>query len=295
MRLQRSTRNYMDAEQRARLAAEAEARIADFLQTHDVQFNGAGEENLPSVSQAWDIHHLDKSQQDANKATLRGIADILRDYRTIRCEVHGETGAAHSAPKQLARYLQLHPEFDVRSCMEALARARAQACVDALISMGVPPKQLFLTFTGMGGRIAVDFRPEGKVRRLKEYSNYSFANRIILPLISVSCARTARLRVAGLSDSLRTRSLRRPARRTQPVRRGLREEAALARPSHYDAAMGPCPLAGTPWPLRAQPHCALGGARPQARAAQVSKAGRSKRAAHVAAGGLPPRLWQIRL
>jgi hypothetical protein len=152
-----------EAAERLRQARDAEARIKAFTETHDVCFNGAGEEGLPNVEQSWSVDHLDASQRKANRMTLRGIAAILKDYKMIRCEVHGETGAAHSAPKPLARHLGLHPEFDVKSCMNALARARAQACVDALISMGVPPRQLFLTFDGMGGRIAVDFRPEGKL------------------------------------------------------------------------------------------------------------------------------------
>lgn len=153
----------MDGAERLRQARDAEKRIKTFMETHDVLFNGAGEDGLPNVQQAWSIDHLDDGQRKANRATLRGIATILKDYKMIRCEVHGETGAAHSAPKPLARHLSLHPEFDVRTCMDALARARAQACVDALISMGVPPRQLFLTFDGMGGRIAVDFRPEGRL------------------------------------------------------------------------------------------------------------------------------------
>ena len=31
---------------------------------------------------------------------------MLRDYRTIRCQVPGETGRAHSAPLPLAAYLE---------------------------------------------------------------------------------------------------------------------------------------------------------------------------------------------
>ena len=156
---------FMDADfqERQRQAREAEKRLKLFLETRTVEFNGAGENDLPSVSQAWDMNHLDREQQRVNKETLRGIASILKDYRSIRCEVHGETGAAHSAPRLLARFLQLHHEHDVKSCMDALARARAQACCNALISMGVPPQQLFLTFTGMGGRVAVDFKPTGSL------------------------------------------------------------------------------------------------------------------------------------
>ena len=78
-------------------------------ETHDVLFNGAGEDGLPNVQQAWSIDHLDDGQRKANRATLRGIATILKDYKMIRCEVHGD----RSSP--LARSLLhapgLHPSL----------------------------------------------------------------------------------------------------------------------------------------------------------------------------------------
>lgn len=129
---------------------------------HDVHFNGAGEK-LPRVEQAWSIQHLDERTARDNVDTIKGIASILKEYKQIRCTVHGETGAAKAVPKQLADYLRADPTRDVRKCMDALAKFRAQACLDALCSYGVPRDQLLLSSQGMGGHVRVDFIPEGYV------------------------------------------------------------------------------------------------------------------------------------
>lgn len=123
-------------------------------------FNGAGEDGLPTITQAWSVRHLDETRHAANVATLQGIADILRDYPDLQCEVHGETGHAPTAPRPLADHLRLHYHTDVQRIMDYLARQRAEACRAALVSMGVPERQLFVTHTGRGGNIKVEFVPQ---------------------------------------------------------------------------------------------------------------------------------------
>ena len=148
------------ARERRRLAREAHSRIRKFMMSHDVNFNGAAED-LKHVQQAWSIDHTDPDIRRTNLDAISGIASILKDYRTIRCQVHGETGGATSAPAALAKHLSLDPIKDVSACMSALAKHRAEACVDALIEAGCAPEQLFSTHEGMGGHVRVDFLPEG--------------------------------------------------------------------------------------------------------------------------------------
>ena len=134
-------------------------RIRSFMQTHDVHFNGAGEDGLRSVAQTWSIDHSDESVRRSNAETIRGIASILKEHPSIACEVHGETGAARSAPDPLAAHFGLDPVGDCSIIMDKLARYRAQAVLDALIAEGVPRAQLELSYLGMGGGVKVDFIP----------------------------------------------------------------------------------------------------------------------------------------
>jgi hypothetical protein len=75
--------------------------------------------------------------------------------------VRGETGAAVVAPDALAKHLGMHAEDDVSDIMYALARFRAQACVDALVSHGVSESQLYVSASAMGGSWGVHFIPQG--------------------------------------------------------------------------------------------------------------------------------------
>ena len=151
-------------------AKEAYARISAFLATHTIDFNGAGEAHLPRVAQAWSVSHTDEAKRRSNRETIAGVAAILREYPTLRVEVHGETGAATSAPRQLADHLGKHYMHDVGAIMDHLARERAQACLEALVAQGVPETQLFVTATGRGGALQVDFIPEGETRGQAERS-----------------------------------------------------------------------------------------------------------------------------
>ena len=65
-----------DENQRRKLAKEAYARIRRYMEDHDVNFNGAGEDGLPRIEQSWSIHHTDPKVRRANEDTLKGIAGI---------------------------------------------------------------------------------------------------------------------------------------------------------------------------------------------------------------------------
>ena len=140
---------------------EAYSRLRRTMESNDVRFNGAGEDRLPRIEQAWSIRHTDPGIARANEDTLKLIANILKDYPTMRCYVHGETGAAKSAPQKLASYCNLHPVNDVKQCMDTLAENRARACLERLVAIGVDRSQLLISFEGEGGEVKVDFIPEG--------------------------------------------------------------------------------------------------------------------------------------
>lgn len=144
-------------------AAEARRRISEFMESHDVVFNGAGEADLPNVAQAWSVRHTKPARMRQNLETLRGVAAILLQYPQLRCEVHGETGRAQSVPPRLAQHLGItDPVRDVAKGMDVLAQLRAQACLDALVVEGVPESQLYVTFRGMGGHLHIEFLPRAQ-------------------------------------------------------------------------------------------------------------------------------------
>ena len=72
---------------RRKQAAEALARVKAFMADRAVVFNGAGEDGLPSVSQAWSVRHLDEDRATANLETLGGVARIMKDYPGLKCKV----------------------------------------------------------------------------------------------------------------------------------------------------------------------------------------------------------------
>ena len=145
-------------------AKEAYNRICAFLLVNDVVFNGAGE-RLPQITQAWSIAHTDEKTMRRNRETIGGIAAILKEYPALKITVHGETGAASSAPRALADHLGLHYTHDVGLIMDQLAENRATACIDALVEQGVPRSQLIPAHHGRMGGSKVDFVPEGAVRK----------------------------------------------------------------------------------------------------------------------------------
>ena len=82
-------------------------------------------------------------------------------------EVHGSTGDARSAPSELADFFQLDKTARVQEIMDRLAQLRAQACVQALMTLGVSEKRLWATFHGRGGKVAqkADFIPHSSRNR----------------------------------------------------------------------------------------------------------------------------------
>ena len=141
-------------------AAQAKLKLLEFMGSHEIVFNGAGEPSLPSVGQAWSVQHMSAGYARKNRECIKGVAQILLSLPKVACEVHGETGKAQSAPAKLAAHLRMDPVKDVAKVMDALAKARAQACIDALIEAGVPAHRLHMSATGMGGMAGVDFRPK---------------------------------------------------------------------------------------------------------------------------------------
>lgn len=146
-----------DQAQRRKLAREAYGRIRKFMEENDVHFNGAGQDDLPSIAQAWSINHLDPRMRRANVDTLKGIAGILLDYPTMRCTVHGETGAANTAPQKLADHLGMHPVRNVRECMSHLAENRAIACAPADVPSNPTPQGRERGGDGEGGMWDVEW------------------------------------------------------------------------------------------------------------------------------------------
>ncbi|KOO26882.1 alpha- sarcomeric (f-actin cross linking protein) [Chrysochromulina tobinii] len=132
------------------------------LVPREVVFNGAGEANVPSAAQTWNVQHTNSQRRAANMDVIQGIAKILKEYPQVLCEVHGETSPANTAPEPLAVLLGLDPVRDVAECMSILAHKRAQSCLDALVAAGVPPEQLFVTYKGMGGKVGVQFMPSSE-------------------------------------------------------------------------------------------------------------------------------------
>ena len=128
------------------------------MRDHDVHFVGMAAARR--AEEAWSVDHPEPAVAQANHETLRGIAAILQRFPALTCRVHGETGMARSAPAKLATFLGLHPVADVHACMDALAKYRASACLEALVEHGVPRAQLTVSSLGMGGRVRVDFIPE---------------------------------------------------------------------------------------------------------------------------------------
>ena len=131
-------------------------RMQLFMASRTVHFNGAGEQ-LTRAEQAWSIKHTDPTVARSNWETLAGVARIMLDNSQCALEVHGETGDAKAAPRQLAAYLDMNRTTRVRHLMDRLAEYRAQACLEALVELGVERERLFVTFSGLGSNMAVQF------------------------------------------------------------------------------------------------------------------------------------------
>jgi outer membrane protein OmpA-like peptidoglycan-associated protein len=156
-------------------ASSAAAAVATFLQAeeHRVVFNGASEDATKSSSrglaQSWSIEHLNQEKQLRNLATLEGIASIMLRHPEASLEVHGQTTYPEEgrADEDLAALFKLRATEDCNAVMDLLAKKRATACLEHLVSLGVPRRNLYLTYRGGQGHSRVDFRPQqgGKVGR----------------------------------------------------------------------------------------------------------------------------------
>jgi len=156
-------------------ASSAAAAVATFLQAEEyrVVFNGASEDATKSSSrglaQSWSIEHLNQEKQLRNLATLEGIASIMLRHPEASLEVHGQTTYPEEgrADEDLAALFKLRATEDCNAVMDLLAKKRATACLEHLVSLGVPRRNLYLTYRGGQGHSRVDFRPQqgGKVGR----------------------------------------------------------------------------------------------------------------------------------
>ena len=99
---------------------EAMRRMKLFMDSHSVHFNGAGEQ-LPQAEQAWSIAHVDPAVARANRETLAGIARIMIENHQCALEIHGETGDAKAAPRQLAAYLDMNRTTQVRAAKDQIS------------------------------------------------------------------------------------------------------------------------------------------------------------------------------
>ena len=90
---------------------------------------------LPHAQQAWSIDHIDPAIGRANHHMLTRIAEIMLENDQCALEIHGETGDAKAAPRQLVAYLDMNRTSQVREIMDRLAEYRAQECMKALIEL----------------------------------------------------------------------------------------------------------------------------------------------------------------
>ena len=124
-----------------RALREARSRIQELLEDHRIEFNGAGEDGLPHVSQAWSVAHLDPATHQANVETLDGIAEIVDCLRgsgmteasdPMVCEgtlllldfqrKNGSwpawlPGEEHRSEKELDSYHRVHPTWVCTQCL----------------------------------------------------------------------------------------------------------------------------------------------------------------------------------
>ena len=79
--------------------------------------------------------------------------------RHVDSQVHGESAANTAVTPLLYPHLGFPVHGDVSAALEELARCRANACMEALLSLGVSSDRVFTTFAGQGAVSGVDFIP----------------------------------------------------------------------------------------------------------------------------------------
>ena len=118
-------------------------------QLGDIEFNGAGEEQL-AVEQAWRLAHTEQPIAHNNANGLRALASVLSNHPRIYCRVHCMSDQVELAPTHLADAFGMHPSHDAGAIMDELARRRANACVVELHRLGVKPERVYATATAQG-------------------------------------------------------------------------------------------------------------------------------------------------
>ena len=81
------------------------ARITRLIQQQRIEFVGAGEQRLVGrVERAWSLEHLDEGQKVMNEEVIRSIASILKEYRTVKCRVHGAASPRATVQRAIRRW-----------------------------------------------------------------------------------------------------------------------------------------------------------------------------------------------
>ena len=85
----------------------------------------------------------------------------MKKHPYLTWEVHGSTGliTQDGLSWQLTKH---HGVNDARKIMDLLAKDRANACLTALATRGVPRSKLYPTGNGGEGGISVTFIPQGR-------------------------------------------------------------------------------------------------------------------------------------
>ena len=130
---------------------EAKKKLAKELSAKArVEFDGAGDESLREVAQAWSVRHSAEATARHNLDYLRAVAAALHASPSLFCRVHYETAVARRGPARLADALRMRADRDVDALMDHLAEQRALACLEALVELGVDEHRLYATHKGQG-------------------------------------------------------------------------------------------------------------------------------------------------
>ena len=109
------------------------------------------------MPQAWAVEHLEAHVAAANRRILADVAAVLLRYPELVCEVHGATGTPATCDPDLAAHFGLDPTSQLPMVMDQLARLRADACLAALVDVGIPRERLYVTYRGCQGEQRVHF------------------------------------------------------------------------------------------------------------------------------------------
>ena len=108
-----------------------------------------------AVEQSWDVSNLARVPKAQNDALLDGIAQLIRQHAGVEFEIHGEACEADASDAKMIAYYKLrNGKENLGKLMSHLARNRATACAQALVTRGVAAAQLKVSCrTQTGGRV----------------------------------------------------------------------------------------------------------------------------------------------